>query len=452
MGGQQRPVGVAQVVPARRIEIATNGVDIVNAIMQDDAVNGPQKTRPRDSSIPNWAPAAAAGVVVALGVLAGLRGVHPAVMTWGRAFWEVSYQSGLIRRGLAGTIFQLFYGRLTFSQQSPMIIEITVSATLALLVAVAVWLALLVQRAPNGSHALRLVLISLPIVGSSLFATLVFETGYLDVFLLLIALVSAALLTRGWLWSAVVIAAVAPFIHELFIFLWVPVALFGAHVFMGGRNARSKSVVASALLLPVASAAVVIWGSSSAAISREIRLHVVGSAAYKAGLLHVQFGQSVHSSLQAASHLQATHWWPAEPVDILYFCWPAIVAVAVYMWWRWSILDWWARAALASALLSPWATLAVAWDLSRLILLANAMSLILIFAIETRLKGRALPRARPAWIAAFAGLTALALSLPFVYAWFPTATQYSRGLLRVDLGPLLHPLMTRWMHVHHYYG
>jgi len=410
----------------------------------------PLRPAPAAAPIPTWAPVATVAAVVGLGVLVGLRGMHPAVMTWGRAFWEVTYQSGFIRRGLVGSMFQALYGGLAFDQQTQLIIEISMMLVLAVLLATAAWLALLVARAPSRSHAARLVLISLPIVGSSLFSTLVFETGYLDVILVLAALSSAALFARGWLWPGVVLAAAAPFVHELFVFLWVPVALFGASVFLTDRSRRARFIAAGALALPFISAAIVIWGSSPAATRREITLHVVGPAAYKAGLLNVQFGQSLQSSFHAMSHLQAAYWWPAEPVDILYFCWPAIVALAMYMTWRWHVLDWWARAALIGALLGPWATLAVAWDVSRLLLLANAMTLIVVLGIETRVETHALPRARPAWIATFVGLTVLAVSLPFVYAWLPTATQYDNGLLRTDLRPLLGTLMVRWMHVHHY--
>ena len=97
--------------------------------------------------IPLWAPVAsgalviAVGVlVIAVGVLVGLRGLHLAVMPWGGAYWEVTYQSGFIRRALAGSIFQVLYSDLPFGRQSLLVIEISIVAVLAFLVALATWL------------------------------------------------------------------------------------------------------------------------------------------------------------------------------------------------------------------------------------------------------------------------------------------------------------------------
>ncbi len=98
---------------------------------------------------------------------------------------------------------------------------------LVLLVGLAAWLALLVAHAPSRSNALRMTLISLPIAGSALFSMLVFTTGYLDGILLLFAAGCAVLFARGHLWPAVVLGCIAPVVHELFIYMWIPVAVFG---------------------------------------------------------------------------------------------------------------------------------------------------------------------------------------------------------------------------------
>jgi hypothetical protein len=90
--------------------------------------------------IPLWAPVASGALVIAVGVLVGLRGLHLAVMPWGGAYWEVTYQSGFIRRALAGSIFQVLYSDLPFGRQSLLVIEISIVAVLAFLVALATWL------------------------------------------------------------------------------------------------------------------------------------------------------------------------------------------------------------------------------------------------------------------------------------------------------------------------
>jgi hypothetical protein len=418
----------------------------------------PAETRAEEDSgggqpgqiIPLWAPVASGALVMAVGVLVGLRGLHLTVMPWGRAYWEVTYQSGFIRRALAGSIFQALYRDLPFTRQSLLVVEISIVTVLAFLVALAIWLSILVYRSPSRSHALSIVLISLPIIGSSLMPTLVFDTGYLDAFLLLIALACVALLASGRLWLAVAIAAAAPLAHELFFYLWLPIILFGLHALTRGRRARPIRHVLPTLLLPCATTVAVTFFSSAAAARAEVNHHVAGPASYKAGLLTMQFGQSLSYSLTRMQHFQTKYWWPAEPVDIVYFCWPAILAVVIYSVWRWHLLDGWARSALVMSLIGPWAMLATAWDLSRLVLMANAMALIIIYGIETRLVGTALPRVGPGWIATFVGLSVFAVSLPFVYGFFDGASRYSNGPLRFDLARWLHPLMTSLMHLNYH--
>jgi len=55
------------------------------------------------------------------------------------------------------------------------------------------------------------------------------------------------------------------------------------------------------------------------------------------------------------------------------FCCPAVLAVVLYALWRGDVLSVLDRIALESALLGPWTMLAIAWDLSRLLVLGNAM-------------------------------------------------------------------------------
>ncbi len=66
----------------------------------------PPAPAPRTAPVPAWLALASAAVMIAIGVLVGLRGFHRTALVWGRPFWEVTYSSGFIRRGLVGTIFQ----------------------------------------------------------------------------------------------------------------------------------------------------------------------------------------------------------------------------------------------------------------------------------------------------------------------------------------------------------
>jgi hypothetical protein len=413
--------------------------------LSDDHEASGGRSRLGTSGPPLWWAPAAAGVVLAIGILVGLRGFRPAVTKWGRPFWEVTYRDGFIRRGLLGSVFQALYGSHTFQQQSVLIMEFSLLVVVALLVGFAIWLAILVYEAPTRSHALRIVLLALPLIGSALFPTLIYDTGYVDGFILLIAFACTALLARQHLWSAVCIASLTPLIHEMFLFLWVPIAIFGYHAVQEGHPRQSRRVIIPALLLPFLSTALVVGLSSSAATKSEIDKYVVGTTTFKAELTVGQFGQSFSAALRTMEHLHAKYWWPHEVADIVYFCWPAILVVVLYMVWRWNVLDPWAKAALVVALLSPWATLLVAWDLSRLLLLANALVLMMVFALESLHIGEPLPPLGPVAIVILTGLAALAISFPFAYAWFDAAYYHNEGPLQFDLLPLLHWPMTHWM-------
>ena len=402
---------------------------------------------PRSTRVPSWFGLASAAIMIAIGILVGLRGFHQTALVWGRPFWEVTYSSGFIRRGLVGTIFQGLFSGLTFGTQTDLVIEITMVVALTLLVGLATWLALLVGHAPTRANALRLTLISLPIVGSALFSMLVFTTGYLDGILLLFAAACAALMARGHLWPAVVLGCLAPVVHELFIYMWIPLAVFGYSVLARRHPRRPVRVLIPALCAPVLAALLVVSLPSRTTTARELATHVTGSAQYKAALLHWEFGQTFAAALHRMDHLQNRFWWPTEPAAFLYFCWPAILAVAVYMTWRWSLLDRVARAALILALLSPWTALVLAWDLSRLVLLANALVLIVIYGLETTVVKEPGGELRMVTIGALVGCTVLAMALPYMFVQFNVGYYLHAGPLRWSLMPVLHPALASWFHL-----
>ena len=401
----------------------------------------------RTSPVPTWFALISAAVMIAIGVLVGLRGFHRTALVWGRPFWEVTYSSGFIRRGLVGTIFQGLFGGLGFGTQTDLVIEITMIVALVLLVGLATWLGVLVAHAPSRENALRLTLISLPIVGSALFSMLVFTTGYLDGILLLFAAAGAVLLARGHLWPAVALGCIAPVVHELFIYLWIPIAVLGYAVLAHRHPRHSVRVLIPALCAPIVAALAVVTIPSRTTTAHELATHVVGTASYKATLLHWEFGQSLTAALHRMDHLQSRFWWPTEPAAFVYFCWPAILAVALYMTWRWQLLDRVAKAALVLAILSPWAALILAWDLSRLVLLSNALVLIVIYGIETTIVDEPGGELHAATIGALVGCTVLAIALPYMFVQFNVGYYLHAGPLRWSLMPVLHPVLASWFHL-----
>jgi hypothetical protein len=410
---------------------------------------GPNPGTPGDrpAAVPQWyAPASAAAVLV-IGVLVGLRGFHTNVLTWGRPFWDVTYDSGFIRRGLVGSIFQGLFSSAGSGTQSDLIVAITVATAFLVLGGVAAWLALLVAHAPSRGNALRITLISLPIVASSLFSMLVFTTGYLDGLLLLITGGAAALLARGHLVPAVIVGCVAPFVHELSVYLWVPVAVFGIAAARSTMPGRRWWIVIPTLCAPLVAAVAVVGLGSRSAVAHEIAIRVAGTDQYRATLLRWEFGQTLSSAWHRMDILQHRFWWPTEPAALVYFCWPALLAVTLYLIWRWRAIDYAAKASLVLAVVTPWTALILAWDLSRLILLANAMVLIVIFAIETLVIDVDAGRLHPAIIGGLLACTVFAMALPFMYVYFNHGYYLHHGPLSWSLMPLMRSHLAHPFHL-----
>ena len=404
---------------------------------------------PPDPRVVRWLALGIGLVVAAVGIGVALRGWRHSPALWGLPFWQVTYGNGFIRRALVGTIFQGVAGSASAATQARAVVTIAHILLFVLIISFAAWLAVLAARATSPTHALALGLVALPIVGSSLFPTMAFTPGYLDVVMLLIALGSAALLARGWIWAAGAAGALAPFIHEMFICLWIPLAVLGWAILRrtGQRRPRWQDLVA--LAAPFVTALMVVAASSASDARREIDQHATGTAAFKLTLLHQQFGQTLSSALTRMGHIQGAYWWPTEPFALLYFCWPAVLALTLYIIWRRALLDGWARAALVLALVSPWLMLIVAWDLSRLIVLSDALVLIVVLGLESGIVGEPFPPVRAAGLGLLAGAGVLAIALPFLYANFDLYNTYHRanGPLAWDLMPVIHPVLEHMFHL-----
>ncbi len=404
---------------------------------------------PSDPRVVRWLALGIGSVAILVGIGVALRGWRHTPALWGLPFWQVTYGDGFIRRALVGTIFQGVAGGASQAAQARAVATIAHLLLVVLIIAFAAWLAVLCARATSTTHALALGLLALPIVGSSLFPTMAFTPGYLDAVMLLFALGAAALLARGSIVAAGALAALAPFVHEMFLYLWIPLAVLGWAILHRQGQRRPRWQDLAALAAPFVTGIVVVAASSASDARREIDQHATGTAVFKLTLLHQQFGQTLSSALTRMGQIQRAYWWPTEPFALLYFCWPALLTLTLYMIWRRAVLDVWARAALVLALVCPWLMLVLAWDLSRLIVLSNALVLIVVLALETGIIGRPFPRVRPTALGLLAGAGVLSVALPFLYANFNLYNTYHRadGPLGWDLMPVIHPVLARMFHL-----
>jgi hypothetical protein len=399
---------------------------------------------------PTWVAVLTGLVATVIGILVALRGQMHTAALWGLPLWQVTYHSGFIRRGLVGTVFQGLFGGLSETRQASLVVALAHVMLLVLILAFAAWLAVLAYRAPSPTHAIAFGLLALPIIGSSLFPTMAFTPGYLDSLMLLFAIATAALLARRQLWAAGCVAAIAPFAHEMFVYFWIPLAVFGFFVAQRRDLRRPLWATLVPLGLPFIAGLVVVAATSAAAAQREIDQRVTGTAIFKVTLLKQQFGQTLSSALTRMDHIQGAYWWPTEPFALVYFCWPAVLAVVLYMFWRRLQLDAWARAALALALVCPWLMLMLAWDLSRLLVMSNGMVLIVILGLESQFITQPLPRFRRTSLGLLAAAGIVETALPFLYANFDLYNTYHRnnGPVPVDLMPLIRPVIARMFHLH----
>lgn len=392
---------------------------------------------------PGWAwGAAAVALVLVLGTIVGLRGYNARVQVWGLPFWQVDYASGFIRRGLVGSVFAVVTGSSGHDIDTRLVERISLSLVALLLAGCAAWIGWTVSAAANRSTALRLMAITLPVIASALFPTLVFNTGYLDALLLVVVLLCAALIAHDRVLAASLIAMVAPLAHELFIVLWLPIAVLGISVAMRRRAGARRQTALVSLCLPLATTLIVVLAASATATHAQIA-RVSGSAQFRTLLEHNQWGQSTATALRTMETLQEAHWWPNEVAALAFFSWPALFAAVAYALWRRPDLGTWEVLALATSVVVPMAALAFAWDLSRLLVLANATTLMIVLGVETAHRAQPLPQLPPSRMAILCVPTLVAAATPFIYAYFSSSYYFDNGPVHLDAIEIVRPLLER---------
>jgi hypothetical protein len=391
------------------------------------------------------------------------KGFWEGVQGWGVPYWFVDYRDGFVRRGLAGQLFQMVFGRLSVDALTPPVLALHVLTVGALAVASAA-LAARTCAQIKGAPLLAFFGFGAWVFAAQVWPSLTYNAGYLDPLVVAMAVAAALLFRSGRTIASGVLIALGPFVHEYFVFLIPFVLAAGLSEDQGRARDRifpidqappgpppHQFVVLGATGL--ASAALVIFASDPTASMAQIARMPLAEDA-KHVLATVTFTQSVHQSIKQMLALLLQN--PAYTAfNGLFFLLPTFAACAGLLFWRsrpsrTNLLQ-------AAAGLFPVAALLVAWDLSRLLVLANITAgFLFLLAARSRVETAPVPSTsapvrRAGSVAAVISIV-LAIGyggLPLIYAYFQPGPVLFRYPLKVDRSALSQrikePLETLWM-------
>jgi hypothetical protein len=372
------------------------------------------------------------------------KGFWPGVQGWGLPYWFVDYHDGFVRRGLAGQLFQMTFGRLPIEGLTTPVL------TIHLISIGAVVLASAVLAAKTAAQTARVNLVTFFgfatwVFVAQVWPTLTYNVGYLDPLVIVIAVAAALLFRSGRVVETGVLIVAGTLIHEYFVFLLPFVLAAGLPEDHGraqeelpamdhvapGPPLRIFAVLGAVGLV---SAGLVTFASSPAASLAQVARMPL-SADVKQILATVTFTQSIGQSVgQMRDLLFRDPGYTA--FNGLFFLLPAFAASAGLMFWR-------SRPNLTNVLqvaagLFPVMALWVAWDLSRLLVMADLTTGFL-FLLAARHRVQAPVQTptsggRAGLVAAFVSVVVALIygGLPLIYAYFPPGPTMFRYPLLVD--------------------
>jgi len=366
----------------------------------------------RGEAFTRWA----MGLIVAVAcVTNALKGAVSSVSQDMWPFWALTYRHGFVRRGLAGSLFQLGLGQRSVADQQHVILVAHYVAWVGLYVATVLCSVRLVRRRPPALR-LRAAVGATAVVLGHFFPTVGTTAGYLDVYILLIAAGAAWLAWRGRFWAAGGVAAVGPLVHDGFVFLWAPALLCVAREV--GPKDRAGVRRRLPLLLPILTA----WLA--------LRLHASGALAQSLAEMPERwrgiqvYEMPLRAALERMIDTHQRHYDHVLLALVLYGL-PGAIAIATAERRRsaWA----WLHATLV--LLSPATILLVAWDLSRFLVWTSFSGFLYLCWASRFGANEAETPPRPRWApAAIVGLSVLAFGGPQLFSYFDrTYPDYPAG-------------------------
>lgn len=358
-------------------------------------------------------------------VFSYLRGFDATLPRGGFLYWQLTYEDGFIRRGLMGSLAALIRGGAPVDDPSGLILGLHLLMSVLLALLIGLWLGYLLLAVVDRDGAVLLVATAALLLSSQFLPTLGFLGGFLDGALLVVLVSSAALVASGRVVVGSLVAAVGPLVHETFIALWVPLALAGVALWLhrdGGRRWRCAW-----LLTPVVTTIAALTLHDRQALATQVHALVPdeGSATW---IIDTQFHQSLLDAVSVTGARLANSW-PIDLWGFTAFAMPAVVMVALVVLAYRGRLSRWEGLALAAAIVSPVAILAVATDISRFLVIVNLVTFTVVLMLLSR--PRATARLATPVLIAVGVVSAVSLLMPLVYLDTDAADLFENGLLRI---------------------
>jgi len=384
-------------------------------------------------------------VLTLISVISLQRGQRDTLEPMGFIYYVVDYSNGLIRRGLVGQCFML-----VFDRAHPMQAWVAALLVHKLLAAGVVFGMLLWLRAVIGGGGIftetRLAAIFAIFAAGQFYPTMLALTTYVDIYIFAIVLAGFALAASGRPWMAACVGAIGPFIHEMSVLLWAPLALMV--IWRDGLAGLRRPALLLLCISPVLAQLAIMLFESPAALATQLARAPIDPQ-IRDIMAREQMGHTIGGDLAVMAQLYSANTLRAA-VSIGFFLLPTLAMLAAAI----PALGRRGAALLALAALAPLAVLALEFDLSRFVTMTQftAICCVLFIAQTGQARGAtgALAFGRPACAASF-GLAAALFSLPVIYGYFDRTLIGAQSILASlplvgpvalgvmgDLGTILH--------------
>lgn len=340
-------------------------------------------------------------LVVVVAVLSFAKNYSHELNPGGDPYFFFTYSDGFIKRGLVGHVFNTIYPSASPEATRAAALWSFTIASMLIVALLMVWF----------RHVAREWIALFALFAASQFLpTLGYDTGYLDAYVYILAIVASMAFVRDRLLIVAVVGFVGPFVHETFVFLWLPLAILA--VWRGGL----RPVHAVALCVPILSALIVYFGHSQAAAVAQVNAAPL-SDVVKDSFIKWQFGYTLTAIPRVMYSIISAHA-VNYIISLVFYTLPAALIALCYASQRRD------RIALLLATYAPALNTLVAWDLSRFLVVTSLSAVIgVLFMQSTRpaVPTRGLLYCWP--------ITALLFALPLIWAFYDHAVILKGGPL-----------------------
>ncbi|MDJ0757453.1 MAG: hypothetical protein QNJ45_28220 [Ardenticatenaceae bacterium] len=368
---------------------------------------------------------------ILIGILNMTKGNFDVVQIWGEYLWLVSYKFGFIKRGLLGTLFQSVFGGIPLPTQLGLIVWFhKITAFFFFLAISAFFITISWKILPNSRQRYFFLFLFLALMITPLWPTLLYNVGYLDLVLMVVASLGFAVFffKDSSQYLLILLGIIGPLFHEGFLFFWLPLVIIIWHEnLLLAKKWRWPSI----LLVTLAPFAVVYLASIAHNNQALIQLfdEIMLPAEIEKALIEVQFNQTPTYIMPYMLFLfqeYTGNFW----VNALYFLIQPILVTGLLLV---SATD--QKKPLKNLdyflfLLVPFAPLSIlliAWDLSRFLSFSAFSTLLLLAYVLKQVRDGHLEiqsgsKSYQFALGALVGGNILFVPAPLIYSYFDFAT------------------------------